>query len=95
MKKLLLLLAAFVMLCSFSKEPFKEVGKHVFFEIENSDLSDIEIHVIDQNFRILFSETLNHKYKIKKDFNFESTIPGVYTIEIVDGDTKYVKKVKI
>lgn len=95
MKKLSLLLAIFILLCSFSKEPFKKEGKHIIFEVENTDLSDIKIDVTDEQSRVLYSETITHRLNIRKNFNFEYTFPGTYTIKITDGDVKYIRVVKI
>lgn len=70
-----------------AKPFFRKTDNKVFMNFLNLDKSEISLKVYDQNYRLVFSETVSDKLIIEKAFNFEGAYSGSYMV-VVSDDTK-------
>ncbi|MDC6390061.1 hypothetical protein PP182_15295 [Maribacter sp. PR1] len=70
-----------------AKPFFRKTRNKVFMNFLNLDKSEISLKVYDQNYRLVFSETVSDKLIVEKAFNFEGAYSGSYMV-VVSDDTK-------
>lgn len=70
-----------------AKPFFRKTKNKVFMNLLNLDKSEISLKVYDQNYRLIFSETVADKLIVEKAFNFEGAYSGSYMV-VVSDDTK-------
>ncbi len=70
-----------------AKPFFRKTENRVFMNFLNLDKSEISLKVYDQNYRLVFSETVSDTLVIEKAFNFEGAYSGSYMV-VVSDDTK-------
>ena len=66
---------------------FRKTRNKVFMNFLNLDKSEISLKVYDQNYRLVFSETVSDQIIVEKAFNFEGAYSGSYMV-VVSDDTK-------
>jgi len=79
----------------FTPVVFGKEGNKVRLNLENSDLSKVEIKIMNENNAKVFGESLASQKSINKTFNFEKAAKGVYTISVKDGKKVYYQNVSV
>jgi hypothetical protein len=79
----------------FTPVVFGKEGNKVHLNLENSDLSKVEIKIMNENNAKFFGESLASQKNIDKTFNFEKAVKGVYTISVKDGKKVYLQNVSV
>jgi len=79
----------------FTPVVFGKEGNKVYLNLENSDLSKVEIKIMDENNAKVFGESLASQRTIDKTFNFENAVKGLYTISVKDGKKVYYQNVSV
>jgi hypothetical protein len=74
---------------------FDKEGNKVRLNLENSDLSKVEITIMNENNAKVFGESLASQKSIDKTFNFEKAVKGLYTISVKDGKKVYYQNVSV
>ncbi|WP_339923926.1 hypothetical protein [uncultured Cyclobacterium sp.] len=74
---------------------FDTDGKKVHLNLTNSDLSAVDIKIINEENAKVFAETLTSQPSIAKTFNFEKAIKGDYIISVKDGKKVYYQNVSV
>jgi hypothetical protein len=74
---------------------FGKEGNKVRLNLENNDLSKVEIIIMNENNAKVFGESLASQKNIDKTFNFEKAVKGVYTISVKDGKKVYYQNVSV
>ena len=68
---------------------FRKSESRVFMNFLNLDKSEISLKVYDQNYRLVFSETVSDELIVEKAFNFEGAYPGSYMVVVSDDKNTY------
>ncbi|ASV31329.1 hypothetical protein [Maribacter cobaltidurans] len=68
---------------------FRKNENRVFMNFLNLDKSEITLKVYDQNYRLVFSETVTNELIVEKAFNFEGAYPGSYMVVVSDAENTY------
>lgn len=79
----------------FTPVVFGKEGNKVYLNLDNSDLSKVEIKIINENNAKLFEESVASQKSINKTFNFEKAVKGLYTISVKDGSKNYSQNIDI
>jgi hypothetical protein len=79
----------------FTPVVFGKEGNKVRLNLENSDLSKVEIKIMNENNAKVFGESLASQKNIDKTFNFEKAVKGVYMITVKDGKKVYYQNVSV
>ena len=74
---------------------FEEEGQKVHLNLENKDLSKVNIKIQNEADAQFFGETLISQANIVKTFNFEKANKGNYTITVKDGKKVYQKNIQV
>ena len=73
-------------------KPYYRVAKErLFINFLNLDKSKINITVYDEEYRVVFSETVNEEMIIEKAFNFEGAFAGNYRVVVSDKNKSYTE----
>ncbi len=71
-------------------KPYFRVAKEkLFVNFLNLDKSKVVIKIYDEEYRVVFSETVTEEMIIEKAFNFESAYAGNYRVVVSDTSKSY------
>ena len=73
------------------KPYFRVAKERLFINFLNLDKSKINITVYDEEYRVVFSETVNEEMIIEKAFNFEGAFAGNYRVVVSDKNKSYTE----
>jgi hypothetical protein len=72
-----------------AKPFFRKTENRVFMNFLNLDKSEVSLKVYDQNYRLVFSETVSDELIVEKAFNFEGAYSGSYMVVVSDETNTY------
>lgn len=73
-------------------KPYFRVAKEkLFVNFLNLDKSKVIIKVYDEEYRVVFSETVTEEMIIQKAFNFEGAFAGSYRVVVSDKNKSYAE----
>jgi flagellar hook assembly protein FlgD len=71
------------------KPHFRKTKEKIFVNFLNLDKSKVDIKVYDEQYRVVFSETVTEEMTIEKAFNFQGAYAGNYRVVILDAKKSY------
>lgn len=80
---------------SITPSVFEKEGQKVHLNLENKDLSKVNIKILNEADAQFYGETLISQNNIVKTFNFEKANKGNYTITVKNGKKVYQKNINV
>jgi hypothetical protein len=71
------------------KPTFRKTKEKIFVSFLNLDKSKVDIKVYDEQYRVVFSETVTEEMIIEKAFNFQGAYAGNYRVVVLDSKKSY------
>ncbi|WP_051554769.1 hypothetical protein [Maribacter antarcticus] len=71
------------------KPYFRKTKDKIFVNFLNLDKSKVDIKVYDEEYRVVFSETVTEEMIIEKAFNFQDAYAGNYRVVVLDSKKSY------
>jgi len=68
---------------------FRKTENKLFMNFFNQEMGDVQIKVMDSEYRVVFKETLKNELVVEKVFNFSSAIKDSYKVIVKDGNDTY------
>jgi hypothetical protein len=76
-----------------SEKPFfRKTADKMFINFLNLDSSKVSLKVFDEEYRLIYSETVKDTFVVEKAFNFEDAISGTYTVVVANDADTYVEE---
>ena len=80
---------AVVEVVEHNKPVFRTENGHVYINFMNKEMETVNVRVVDENDRVVFSEKIKDTLLVEKSFNFEKAHEGNYTVIIEDNSDTY------
>ncbi|MFT6934355.1 MAG: hypothetical protein ACJAUQ_000741 [Maribacter sp.] len=71
------------------KPRFRKTKEKIFVNFLNLDKSKVDIKVYDEEYRVVFSETVTEEMIVEKAFNFQGAYAGNYRVVVLDSKKSY------
>ncbi len=72
-----------------AKPYFRKTNEKVFLNFLNLNKSKVDIKVYDEEYRVLFSETVTETMIVEKAFNFKGAYAGNYKVVVSNAEKTY------
>ncbi len=77
------------------KPVFRKVGDKIYLNFMNQEEANVDIVIVDNQNRVVFSETSKGDFLVQKAFNFQSAVKGRYIVSVKSGKNTYYKSIVI
>ncbi|MFX0557587.1 hypothetical protein ACOCEA_12375 [Maribacter sp. CXY002] len=74
------------------KPYFRKTSEKVFVNFLNLDNSNVSLKVYDEEYRLVYTETIKDTFVVEKAFNFEDAVSGTYTVVVSNDANTFVEE---